>query len=171
LGGTINPGNSIGELNAGSTALAGGGAFTLEVFDWLGSEGTGWDILAVNGDLTLNSTTNNQFTINLVSLQNTNTPGMSTNWNAANSFTNRFISYTGSLLGASFSPDLFTVNTGGFQNPFTGTFSVANVAGGLALTYTPTAAAVPEPGTWAAAALLAGAAGYVRWRRRNKASR
>jgi hypothetical protein len=25
---------------------------------------------------------------------------------------------------------------------------------------------VPEPGTWAAAALLAGAAGYVRWRRR-----
>ena len=28
------------------------------------------------------------------------------------------------------------------------------------------AAAVPEPGTWAAAALLVGAAGYVRWRKR-----
>jgi hypothetical protein len=25
---------------------------------------------------------------------------------------------------------------------------------------------VPEPGTWAAAALLVGAAGYVRWRKR-----
>ena len=28
------------------------------------------------------------------------------------------------------------------------------------------AAPIPEPGTWAAAALLVGAAGYVRWRRR-----
>lgn len=31
-------------------------------------------------------------------------------------------------------------------------------------------AAVPEPGTWAAAALLAGTAGYVRWRKRAKVS-
>ena len=29
------------------------------------------------------------------------------------------------------------------------------------------ASSVPEPGTWAAAALLVGAAGYVRWRRRS----
>jgi hypothetical protein len=29
--------------------------------------------------------------------------------------------------------------------------------------------AIPEPGTWAAAVLLAGAAGYVRWRRRRAA--
>ena len=32
------------------------------------------------------------------------------------------------------------------------------------------AAAIPEPGTWAAAALLVGAAGYVRWRKRAKVS-
>ncbi len=38
-------------------------------------------------------------------------------------------------------------------------FRVASVPG----------AAVPEPGTWAAAVLLAGAAGYVRWRRRRAA--
>lgn len=30
------------------------------------------------------------------------------------------------------------------------------------------AAAVPEPGTWATAALLAGGAGFIRWRRRQK---
>jgi hypothetical protein len=29
-------------------------------------------------------------------------------------------------------------------------------------------AAVPEPGTWAAAALLAGGAGFMRWRKRAK---
>jgi hypothetical protein len=32
----------------------------------------------------------------------------------------------------------------------------------------PGPAAVPEPGTWAAAALLVGGAGYVRWRKRAK---
>ena len=30
--------------------------------------------------------------------------------------------------------------------------------------------AVPEPGTWAAAALLAGGAAFMRWRKRNKVS-
>ena len=30
------------------------------------------------------------------------------------------------------------------------------------------AAPVPEPGTWAAAALLAGAAAFMRWRKRAK---
>jgi hypothetical protein len=35
--------------------------------------------------------------------------------------------------------------------------------------FTP-AAAVPEPGTWAAAALLAGGAGFMRWRKRAKVS-
>jgi hypothetical protein len=39
-------------------------------------------------------------------------------------------------------------------------FRVASVPGG--------SAAVPEPGTWAAAALLAGGAAFVRWRKRAK---
>jgi hypothetical protein len=34
----------------------------------------------------------------------------------------------------------------------------------------PTPTAVPEPGTWAAAALLIGGAGFVRWRKRAKVS-
>jgi hypothetical protein len=34
---------------------------------------------------------------------------------------------------------------------------------------TPGGAAVPEPGTWAAAALLAGGAGFMRWRRQRSA--
>jgi hypothetical protein len=38
----------------------------------------------------------------------------------------------------------------------------------LDYTYTPSTA-IPEPGTWAAAALLAGGAAFVRWRKRKKA--
>ena len=36
--------------------------------------------------------------------------------------------------------------------------------------FVPLTAPVPEPGTWAAAALLLGAAGYVRRRKRGKAN-
>ena len=35
---------------------------------------------------------------------------------------------------------------------------------------TPVSSAVPEPGTWAAAALLAGGAAFIRWRKRAKVS-
>jgi len=157
VGGLLAPGNSVGTLTAGNTTFDGGGAFELEVFDWVSSAGTGWDLLAVNGDLTLNATTNSPFTIHLVSLQNTNTPGLSVDWNQASSFTNTFVTYTGSLLGTAFSPGLFVVDTTGFQNSFDGTFGVTAVSGGLALFYTPVGSGVPEPGTWAAAGLLVGA--------------
>ncbi len=39
---------------------------------------------------------------------------------------------------------------------------------GLTYTYTPSSA-IPEPGTWAAAALLAGGAAFARWRKRKSA--
>jgi autotransporter-associated beta strand protein len=136
VSGLLAPGNSIGTLNAGSTTLNGGGSFQLEVFDWINNAGTGWDLLAASGDLTLNNTASNPFTINLVSLANSTTSGLSTDWNQNLSFTNTFLTYTGSQQGNSFNSDLFTVNTTSFQNPLNGSFSVTNVSGGLALLYT-----------------------------------
>jgi autotransporter-associated beta strand protein len=136
VSGLLAPGNSIGTLSAGNTTFNGGGSFELEIFDWVNTAGTGWDLLAITGDLTLNNTSGSPFTINLVSLANSTTPGLSTDWNANASFTNTFISYSGSLLGNSFASNLFTVNTNGFQNTVNGTFSITNVTGGLALLYT-----------------------------------
>ena len=46
------------------------------------------------------------------------------------------------------------------------TNAVAGGGQGLFLTYSGGSQPVPEPGTWAAAALLAGTAAFVRWRRR-----
>jgi hypothetical protein len=46
--------------------------------------------------------------------------------------------------------------------------ALADGSVGLIYTYTPTSA-IPEPGTWAAAALLAGGAAFVRWRKRKLA--
>jgi formylglycine-generating enzyme len=50
-----------------------------------------------------------------------------------------------------------------WSDSFLGGFRLASATGG------PGPTPVPEPGTWAAAVLLAGAAGYVRWRRRRTA--
>ena len=136
VSGLVAPGNSIGTLSAGSTVFNGGGSFELEVFNWTSTAGTGWDLLAITGDLTLSNTAGSPFTINLVSLQNSTTPGLSTNWNPNVNFTNTFVTYSGSLLGNAFATNLFTVHTGSFSNTINGTFSITNVSGGLALLYT-----------------------------------
>ncbi len=158
VSGLLAPGNSIGTLSAGSTTFNGGGSFELEIFDWLNAPGTGWDLLAITGNLTLNNTSENQFAINLVSLQDSSTPGLSTDWNPNVSFTNTFITYSGSLLGTSFASNLFTVNTNSFQNAVNGTFSVTNVSGGLALLYT-TSFVPSSDYTWNAGSGLWGSAG------------
>jgi hypothetical protein len=69
----------------------------------------------------------------------------------------------------------FNLNSGLFVGA-SGTFAIEQraITGGQGLFVTYTAGGgqpVPEPGTWAAAALLAGAAGYVRWRRRTEQSK
>ena len=65
----------------------------------------------------------------------------------------------------------FNLNSGSFIGA-AGTFGIEQRAygsdQGLFLTYKGGAAAVPEPGTWAAAALLAATAGFVRWRRKTQ---
>ena len=158
VSGLIAPGTSIGTLSAGNTVFNGGGSLELEVFNWTGTAGSGWDLLAITGDLTLNNTAGSQFTIHLVSLQDSSTPGLSTNWNQNVNFTNTFVTYNGSLLGTAFNTNLFTINTNGFQNPFNGTFSITNVSGGLALLYT-TSFVPSSTYTWNSGSGLWGTAG------------
>jgi len=60
--------------------------------------------------------------------------------------------------------------TGGFANGLNGgSFSLAQSGNDLNLVFTAAGgAAVPEPGTWAAAALLVGGAAFMRWRKRRQ---
>lgn len=73
---------------------------------------------------------------------------------AANSTTTGSWSIPGS------NPSATSVNSG---TSWTGSSTIQNFS------INATAAAVPEPGTWAAAALLAGGAAFARWRRRQVA--
>ena len=135
-GGTLAPGNSTGTLRSGLTTWFGGGAFDLEMYDWTGTAGSGWDLLEITGNLTLSNTSINPFTINLISLSDGTNSGQSINFNPEQGFTNRFVTFSGALAGTTFSPNLFTVDTSNFLNPFNGSFSITNVSGGLSLVYT-----------------------------------
>jgi len=173
-GGTLAPGNSAGT----TTALNGAtwtqnDFYTWEIFDLAGPAGTGWDLLDVTGgtlDLT-GITTAGGFTINLVTLQADNvTQGALTGFDPTASYSNWLIARAPEVVG--FDPTLFTLNSASFVGA-TGTFGITLLdiednKQGVFLTYTGAALGepIPEPGTWAAAVLLALAAGYVRWRRR-----
>ena len=174
-GSTIAPGNSAGTLNInGAHAWNEGANYEWEIFNLDGPAGTGWDLLSVTGgtlDLT-GITTSGGFTINLVTLQADNsTQGALTDFDPNANYTNWLIASAPTISG--FSTNLFNLDSSLFDGA-TGTFAIEQRAidggQGLFLTYNGGGAPIPEPGTWAAAALLAGTAGLVGWRRRRARS-
>jgi hypothetical protein len=172
-GGVFAPGNSAGTTTATNGASwSNTGVYNWEIFDLDGPAGTGWDLLAVTGgSLNLSGiTTAGGFTINLITLQtNNSTQGALGNPafdGSSSNLTGWMIASASSIVG--FNANNFTLNSSLFVGA-TGTFAIEERTGGLFVTYTAGGGQpVPEPGTWAAAALLAGAAGYVRWRRRKE---
>ena len=138
-----------------------------------------WDLISATGVLDLSAlTTGSKFNINLWSLQSTgpDVSGALSGFDNTQGYTWKIATAAGGIAG--FSADKFLINngvfngTGGFANALNGgSFSLAQSGNDLNLVFTAAGgAAVPEPGTWAAAALLAGGAAFMRWRRRGKVS-
>jgi autotransporter-associated beta strand protein len=176
-GGTVSPGfEGPGALNInGNVSLLGGGNYNWQVLDAVGSPGAQWDLLSVSGFLDLSSlTVGSEFNINLWSLQSAGPEvgGLAANFDNTQNYTWTILSASNGING--FSADKFNINlgptngTGGFINSLGGgTFTLVQNGNDLNLVFTAAGgAAVPEPGTWAAAALLAGGAAFMRWRRR-----
>ena len=172
-GGSLAPGNSPGTLSASSAAWANGGSYDWEILNLAGPAGdpTAWDLLDVAGALTLTGLTNSGFTINLITLSDSTTRGLLAGFDPSATYTNWMIARATTITG--FNSSLFNLYTGSFSNAYTGTFGITQgVYEGdeaLFLTYTGGGEPIPEPGTWAAAALLAATAGLVKWRRRRTA--
>lgn len=172
INGVLAPGNSAGTTTASGGAFWNqGGSYSWEIFDLAGPAGTGWDLLSVSGaalDLT-GITSANGFTINLITLTSGNSAqGALSGFSPTATYTNWMIASAPSITG--FTASEFSLNSSLFVGA-TGTFAIEQRAitggQGLFVTYSGGGSEpIPEPGTWAAAALLAGAAGYVRWRRR-----
>ena len=167
-GATLAPGNSPGPLTAGDTTFEEGGTFQFELNNASGSAGANWDVLAVNGTLTLSATAESPFMLDLTSLTLANAAGDAANFSSAADYSFTFLTTTGGVSG--FSSNAFTIDTSHFSNPFTGTWSVSLTNSGHDLSLNYTASAVPEPSTYAALAGLA-ALGLAALRGRRRAAR
>ena len=175
-GATIAPGNSPGSLSIdGDLSWSGGGNYDWEIFSLTGGEGTGWDFLDVSGSLLFaDLSSDNKFNINIFSLAGIEPDeiGALAAFDAGGGYSWRILGAGSTIAG--FDASWFNLNTASFvaNNPGADAnlFTLDAQGSDLFLLYNggPGPEPIPEPGTWAAAALLLGAAGYVRWRKRAK---
>jgi len=170
-GGTGSPGNSPGtQTVSGDLTWLGGGNYNWQIHDAMGTAGqpVGWDLYNVSGFLDLSALTlGSKFNINLWSLSgiSPDANGNAFNFSGTQNYTWTIVATGLGITG--FDASEFNINiaptngTAGFSNDLLGGAFALRVSGNdLQLTFT----AVPEPGTWAAAALLS-ALTLARWRR------
>jgi autotransporter-associated beta strand protein len=157
----LSPGGDLGAgtLTFNALTLGSGSSLTFNVLYPTGNLGTGWDLLRVNGPLTLAASTS-PFTINLVTLSGDGTAGPLGTFDPTRNYSWTFVTATG-VNG--YTSDSFAINSGGFlNNTAGGSFFVAQTATGLSINFTP----VPEPSTYVLMALGIGLIALFEYRRR-----
>ncbi len=140
--GTVAPGsNSVGTLTTGGELWKAGGSMTFFLNNATNS--AGWSLLNITAGLAVAATSANPFTIKLVSLTFSNTPGLISGFNPTTSYT-WTIATTASGI-TNFAANEFLVDTSAFFNPFAnpvgGAFRVATNGNSLVVIYTVT----PQP--------------------------
>lgn len=141
--GTFAPGNSVGTMTTGNLTIGATGVYEWEMSKANGTAGNssgGWDLAVVNGNLVFEEGA----TLAIESLGLGNLPGLTDGFDDGTTYVWTIATATGSISGV----ENLEIDTTGFQNPFTGTFSLSASGNQLQLSYLP----VPEP---AGAALFA----------------
>lgn len=166
----LSPGNSPGTLTFGSgLTLAPGGTMNFEVQAANGAPGTGYDLVKVSGGLlNITATAGSPFTLKLISLNASGTPGNVSDFNSALGYSWMLI--TGNSAGGltGFNANNFLIDASAFSNNLNGgTFSLTTGLDGINpaifLNFSP----VPEPSTYVL--LLLGLAGFALNARRRRA--
>lgn len=161
-GDTLAPGASVGTLTTGAQTWAAGGRLALELQNPNGVAGTGWDLVNINGALSITADSAGRFTLALSTLTTGGVPGALGGFDSANPYVWKFAASSGAGAAInSFAPTDFLIAASGFQNALGGgSFSVTRTGNDLALQFTP----VPEPQTGVLAIL--GLAAFAVWRNR-----
>ena len=145
-GGTVDPGPGIGKIGTltatGDLDLVSSGALAVDMDSATGGAGSspGWDQLVVGGDLIVDATSDEPFTVELVSV------GDVSDFDPAQSYRWSICPYQGEVSGMDLAS--FTVDASAFtpdQTP-TGTFSIGYADGELLLRYAPSGG--PDTHTW-----------------------
>jgi hypothetical protein len=161
----LSPGDSPGTLTFTSgLTYAPGGEYDWQIQSIAGTPGqpTTWDLVSVTGPLniTATSTTGNQFTIKVLSLNPQGSPGWVNGFNSGDPYSWTIASATGGISG--FDPASFAIDASGFQNLLGGGALTLTVdSNDLMLNFTP----VPEPSTYA---MMAAGLVVLFWRRRRR---
>ena len=165
-GGVLAPGNFTGTMSATSSIWNGGGSYSWQVNNFLGSLGSGWDSLNISGGLSIAASSANKFVIDIVSLLSDNSAlGSAANFNDANNYSFAIATAAGGISG--FDASYFQVNTGGLANSFTGNWGVAKSGNNINLTYSAASAtAIPEPASGSLLALGLVSVVWLRLRQR-----
>ncbi len=168
-GGRLSPGGDLAtsSLATGDEKWSSNSGFDFNVWNATGVAGTGYDTLAINGKLQLAGLGAQKFELKVIGLVGaTGGAGLVANFNgtmghpAGYSWT--FATASGGITG--FTANKFLVDSSGFTNPYTGSFSVEQSGNSLNLVFTP----VPEPATFALL-LGIGTLGFIALRRRRGA--
>ena len=126
----------------GPVTWSGSEAWGVAMKNAVGSMGSDWTGLTVDGDLNITATSLNPFIIKLYTTTDKGAPGEVVNFHPESSYSWTIATINGTVTG--FSPDKFMLDTSEFKNPFTGTFGIRQ--GSIELIYEPSSA-VPEPAT------------------------
>lgn len=143
-GAVLSPGNSIGTLHFASNLTWGQGAFLdFELQDAFGAPGFGYDTVVVAGTLAITSNFSSPFTLNLISLDGSGTPG-----GVPGGFDAR-LGYSWLVASAAeidgFNASHFLINETSFGAALHGgSFNLSVTGSDLFLNFTP----VPEPSTY-----------------------
>jgi subtilase family serine protease len=94
---------------------------------------TNWDWLNISGALNVEANSTNPFTIKIISLTASNTPGLAANFSGASNYHWIIATATGGL--TNFNPNSFAVDASAFGNAFGGNFGVVQQGTNLVLQY------------------------------------
>jgi hypothetical protein len=134
ISGAVAPGSGgVGTLTTGGETWNGGGKYVFQLNN--ATNNSGGSFLNITGALNLQAAAGNPFTINLISLTTSNTPGAVAGFANTNSQAWTIATATGGILN--FNPAGFVVNTTAFSNAFTGTFNVTTSGNSLLVNYAP----------------------------------
>jgi autotransporter-associated beta strand protein len=123
VNGTVSPGASVGTLTTGAETWYDGSTLVYQVASADTNSAAGRDLLTINGTLDLERTNGGVFTIKLVSMADTNTPGHVPDFNASSNYTWTVGTATGLVNPGNLS--YLVLDTSSFSNAHSGTFSLS----------------------------------------------
>lgn len=162
LGDTLSPGDGVGTLTSMGETWGTNGKYKFEINNLEAAAGAGWDLVNINGDLSITANSSIRFILELDSLTLSNQAGLLAGFDPSSNYSWKFASATGSIIG--FDESKFQIDTTHFSNFLNGAFRVSELGNSLFLNYV----AVPEPTISAYLLFAFSAVGFRRLRGKHR---